>query len=87
MLMVQEKRTDFFVVDVASESMKFSTAGRMAKVIIELSKKNGGCMPQDLNAKGFTPKEVIDHWDAAHFLIAINNLGSWGKKNDKTDEA
>lgn len=77
MLMVQEKRTDFFVVDVASESLKFSIAGRMAKVIMDLSKKNGGCMPQDLNAKGFTPQEVVGHWDAAHFLIAINNFSSW----------
>lgn len=84
--MAQEK-TDFVVVDLASPSLKFSTAGRMATAIEAIRKKNGGCMPQDLNAKGFTPQEVVDHWDAAHFLIAINNLGSWGKKNDKTDEA
>jgi hypothetical protein len=81
MLMAQEKQAEFLVVDVASESMRFSTAGRMAAVMVEMKKKNGVCMPQDLNAKGFTPQEVADHWDAAHFLIAINNLSSWGKDN------
>ena len=80
MPIVLEKRTGFFVVDVASESMKFSTAGRMAEVIMELRKKNGGCMPQELNARGFTPQEVVDHWDAAHFLITINDLNGWGEK-------
>jgi hypothetical protein len=78
--MVQE-RPDFVVVDLARPSLKFSTAGRMAATIEAIRAKNGGCMPQDLNAKGFMPQEVVDHWDAAHFLIAINNLGSWGKDN------
>lgn len=82
--MTKEKAVDFTVVDVNSESMSFSTAGRMAKAIAELKQKNGGCMPQDLNAKGFTPQEVVDHWNAAHFLIAINNLGSWGKDDAET---
>lgn len=83
--MAQQKQADFFVVDVVNEGKSFSTAGRMAAVIMEMKKKNGVCMPQDLNAKGFTPKEVVDHWDAAHFLIAINNLSRWGK-DDGQDE-
>ncbi len=56
----------------------------MANTIVELKQKNGGCIPQDLNAKGFTPSEVAENWDAAHFLIAINNLSSWGKDDAKS---
>jgi len=81
--MAQTKRTDIVVVDVVNEGTSFSTAGRIATAIMEISKKNGACMPQDLNAQGFTPREVADHWNAAHFLIAINNLGGWGKENGK----
>ncbi|MDE2029557.1 MAG: hypothetical protein KGI97_03230, partial [Alphaproteobacteria bacterium] len=84
-LMAHEKRADFFVVDVINEGTSFSTAGRMAAVIVEMKKKHGMCMPQDLNAKGFTSQEVVDHWDAAHFLIAINNLSSWGRNDGQTE--
>ena len=80
--MAQEKQAGIFVVDVINEGTSFSTAGRMAAVIVEMKKKNGMCMPQDLNARGFTPQEVADHWDAAHFLIAISNLSSWGKGDE-----
>jgi hypothetical protein len=83
--MAQEKQTGFVVVDVINEGTSFSTAGRMAAAIMEIRKKSGGCMPQDLNARGFTPQEVVDHWDAAHFLIAINNLSSWGKDNGQSE--
>lgn len=83
--MATEKRAEFFVVDVINEGTSFSTAGRMATVIVEVKKKNGMCMPQDLNARGFTPQEVVDHWDTAHFLIAINNLSIWGKGDGENE--
>ncbi len=68
------------VADLSNGDMKFSTAGRMAMVIMDVRARNGGCMPQDLNARGFTPHEVVVHWDTAHFLIAINELETWGEK-------
>jgi hypothetical protein len=69
-------------IDLMSDkqSLSFEVAGKMAEAILELRKTQGGCMPQDLNAKGFTPSQVADNWDAAHFIIAINGLESWGKK-------
>jgi hypothetical protein len=81
--MAQGAALSLVVIDLISENeaLKFEVAGRMAQAIMELNKKNGGCMPQDLNARGFTPAEVADNWDAAHFLITINNLTSWGKEN------
>ncbi len=78
--MAHAKRADFMVVDVINKGLSFSMAGRMASAITEIRNKSGGCMPQDLNARGFTPQEVVDHWDAAHFLIAINSLETWGKQ-------
>lgn len=84
--MPQEAAARLIVIDLISENeaLKFEIAGRMANAIIKLREKNGGCMPQDLNAQGFTPTEVADNWNAAHFLIAINNLTSWGKGDGKS---
>jgi hypothetical protein len=67
-------------IDLISDSstLKFAVAGKIAEMILELKKTQGGCMPQDLNARGFTPAEVAENWDAAHFLIAINGLETWG---------
>lgn len=30
---------------------------RMATAIVEIIKEKGACLPQDLNAKGFTPRK------------------------------
>lgn len=61
------------VVDLVTtdENKKFEPAGRMATAIIEIIQANGGCLPQDLNAKGFTPEEVSKHWDMAKSLAAV----------------
>lgn len=69
------------VIDLISdnEALKFEVAGRMANVIAELKEKNGGYMPQDLNARGFTPTEVAENWNAAHFLITISHWTTWGR--------
>jgi hypothetical protein len=53
------------------ESKKYEPAGRMAIAIIEITRANGGCLPQDLNAKGFTPDEVAMHWHMAKSLAAV----------------
>ena len=43
----------------------------MATAIIDLSKKQGGCLPQDLNAQGFSPDEVAQHWCMAKALADV----------------
>lgn len=61
--MSQGAASKLVVIDLVSdnEALKFEVAGRMANVIADLNKKNGGCMPQDLNTCGFTPTEVADN--------------------------
>ncbi len=61
------------VVDLVTtdENKKFEPAGRMATAIIEITQENGGCLPQDLNARGFTPDEVASHWHMAKALAAV----------------
>ena len=46
------------------------TAKRMAEEYLAIKKLNGNCLPQDLNDVGFTPEQVIEHWDEARSLIA-----------------
>jgi hypothetical protein len=61
------------VVDLitSDEDRKFAPAGRMAAAIIEITRENGGCLPQDLNVKGFTPAEVARHWHMAKSLAEV----------------
>jgi hypothetical protein len=42
-----------------------ATAQRMATAIIEIMRETGGCLPQDVIARGFTPGEVERHWPMA----------------------
>ncbi len=61
------------VVDLISsdKDKTFAPAGRMAATIIEIIRENGGCLPQDLNAKGFTTDEVAEHWHLAKSLAEV----------------
>ena len=61
------------VVDLITtdEDKRFAPAGRMAAAIIEITQENGGCLPQDLNALGFTPAEVSQHWHMAKSLADV----------------
>ena len=61
------------VVDLVTTDAdkKFEPAGRMATAIVEITQEKGGCLPQDLNGRGFTPDEVIDHWHLAQSLAAV----------------
>lgn len=63
----------FHIVDVVAtdEGQKFAPAGRMATAIIEITGEKGGCLPQDLNEKGFTPAEVAEHWHMAQSFAAV----------------
>jgi hypothetical protein len=61
------------VVDLitSNEDKKFAPAGRMAAAIIEIMQESGWCLPHDLNARGFTPVEVSQHWHMARSLAAV----------------
>jgi hypothetical protein len=61
------------VIDLLTtdEDKKYEPAGRMASVIIEITHKQGGCLPQDLNALGFTSDEVAKHWHMAQSIAAV----------------
>jgi hypothetical protein len=61
------------IVDIMTtdETKKFSVYERMANVIADLTRKNGGCLPQDLLALGFTKDETIDHWAMAQTMASV----------------
>ena len=61
------------IVDLVSDDSdkRYEPAGRMASVIIEVTKEKGGCLPQDLNERGFTPDEVARHWHMAKSISAV----------------
>jgi hypothetical protein len=50
---------------------KFARYERMAKAIVELTKKNGGCLPQDLLQHDFTKQETIDLWHMANAMAEV----------------
>ncbi len=61
------------VVDLVTsdDDNRFAPAGRMAAAIIEITQESGWCLPQDLNARGFTPAEVAQHWHLAKSLAEV----------------
>jgi len=61
------------VVDLITtdEDKKFESAARMAAAIIQITRATGDCLPQDLNANGFTSEEVSQHWHLAQSLAAV----------------
>jgi hypothetical protein len=61
------------VVDLitSDEDKRFAPAGRMAAAIIDIMQESSGCLPQDLNAKGFTPAEIAQHWHLAKSLAEV----------------
>ncbi len=61
------------VVDVVSTDSQsvYAVAERMATAIADLYREQGGCLPQDLLAKGFRNDEIIRHWAMANALAKI----------------
>ena len=61
------------IIDLVAddENKKYAPAGRMATTIVEITQQNGGCLPQDLNEKGFTPAEIFQHWHMAQSLAVV----------------
>jgi hypothetical protein len=71
-LAVAMKPPDHIVGLVTSDKdKKFELVARMATAIVQIIRANGGCLPQDLNEKGFTPDEVVEHWHMAQSLAAV----------------
>lgn len=61
------------IVDIHTENpdRKFSVFERMASAIVELTQRNGGCLPQDLLSLGFTKDETAEQWRMATALATI----------------
>ena len=59
------------VTVTAGPGGKFATAERMATAIIELYGEQGGCLPDDLRARGFTREEIERHWALAKALAHV----------------
>ncbi|MFA4993974.1 MAG: hypothetical protein WC521_01560 [Bdellovibrionales bacterium] len=64
---------------------KFAPYQRMATVIIDLTHKNGGCLPQDLLLLGFSKEEIDELWHMANAMADVeqrlmkNNDGRYRK--------
>jgi hypothetical protein len=61
------------IVDLVSDNddKRYEPAGRLAAAIIDITREKGGCLPQDLNERGFTPDEVARHWHIAKSVAAV----------------
>ena len=72
--MAQDAQKVLIMVDPKLDDEKLSVeiAKRMATEIRAIKKRNGNCLPQDLNDVGFTPQEVVDHWETAYSLVTIS---------------
>ena len=71
--MEQRKEPTMFVIDLITtdKDKRFAPAGRMATAIMEITQEQGGCLPQDLNEKGFAPDEVAKYWHMAKSLAEV----------------
>jgi hypothetical protein len=67
------EQTGMHVVDLVATKPdeRFAMAERMAKAIAGLYRDQGGCLPQDLLAKGFTHEEIDRHWAMAKALAQV----------------
>ena len=65
--------TSLHIIDIVTsdETQKFEPAGRVAAAIVDITREKGGCLPQDLNERGFTPDEVVVHWHLAQSLASV----------------
>lgn len=69
----QREEVDMRVVDLISTTAegKFGPAQRMAEAIVEIHRKQGGCLPQDLLGKNFTNDDIDRHWGMAKALAYV----------------
>ena len=50
---------------------KFAPYERMATVIVDLTAKNGDCLPQDLLQHGLTKQETTELWHMADAMAQV----------------
>jgi hypothetical protein len=48
-----------------------SVVQRMADAIVQIYREQNGCLPQDLQSKGFSSEEIEKHWAMAKALAAV----------------
>jgi hypothetical protein len=60
----------FDLVKVGSEG-RFAVVERIADAIVDLYREQGGCLPQDLLARGFAREEIERHWAMAKALAQV----------------
>ncbi len=56
---------------------------RMATVIAEIIEDKGGCLPHDLEARGFTRDEINQRWSKAKEASAALIMDAPGKESMK----
>ena len=87
--MQPQGKAQLIVIDLVTtdENKNFAPAGRMAVAIIDLTHKNGGCLPQDLLQFGFTPQETVDLWQMANSMALIElklmDLATFAKRGER----
>ena len=61
------------IIDLMNESpsKRFSIYQHMATTIVDLTRENGGCLPQDLLQHGFTKEETVELWHMAHAMAEV----------------
>jgi hypothetical protein len=69
----EREEPDMRVIDpeISNPEEKFSLVERMATAIAEIMREQGGCLPLDLVAKGFTRDEIDRHWPMAKALAYV----------------
>jgi aromatic ring hydroxylase len=59
------------VDDVTTHPAFRNAAQTLATIYHRITQEKGGCLPQDLNERGFTPEEVAKHWHMAKSLADV----------------
>ena len=72
-MVTESQQPSLRVVDlITTDANKtYEPAGRMAEAIIAHTQIHGRCLPQDLNAYGFSPDHIATHWHLAQALAAV----------------
>jgi hypothetical protein len=70
--------------DPAKAGDTFAVAERMATAIVEIIREQGGCLPHDLAARGFTYDEIDRHWAMAKALAYAGVSNSSPLDNEET---
>lgn len=61
------------IVDILTtgNNGKYAPYTAMANAIIDLSRQQGDCQPEDLLQAGFIPEDIQTRWHMAHAMASI----------------